>query len=99
MYRYSGPASLDMSANGIARTNTGGTADAPYAFSLSSRANNAEPNHIIDQGFTYKVNEWWQIQADYRYARLDVDSTGTFRSVNGLVIAASIYCGDPVSEE
>ena len=33
-YRYSGPASLDMSFDGIARTNSGGTTDAPYAVSL-----------------------------------------------------------------
>ena len=30
-YRYQGPASLDMAWTALARTNTGGTADAPYS--------------------------------------------------------------------
>jgi hypothetical protein len=51
-YRYRGPASLDMSMDGTARTNSGGTTDAPYAVSLSTRARVTEPNHVIDQGFT-----------------------------------------------
>ena len=85
-YRYSGPASLDMSFDGIARTNTGGTTDAPYAVSLSTRANVTEPNHVIDQGFTYKVREWWSVLLDYRYSRFTVDSNAQFRSVTGLVV-------------
>ena len=83
-YRYTGPASLDMSANGIARTNSGGTTDAPYSFSLTTRAMNKEPDHVIDQGFTYKVTEWWDVQGDYRYSRMSLDSTGLFRSVTGV---------------
>jgi hypothetical protein len=86
-YRYSGPAALDMSFDGIARTNTGGTADALYAVSVSSRANVTEPNHVIDQGFTYKAREWWSLLLDYRYSRFVVDSNAQFRSVNGLVVA------------
>ena len=87
-YRYQGPASLDMSANGTGRTNSGGTTDAPYAFSLTTRATNSEPNHVIDQGFTYKVNEWFSALTDYRYARFDVDSKAQFRSLNASVVAA-----------
>ena len=86
-YRYSGPASLDMSANGIARTNSSGTTDAPYAFSLSTRATNSEPNHVLDQGFTYKITEWWSVLTDYRYSRFTVDSNALFRSVNANVVA------------
>ena len=87
-YRYSGPVSLDMSANGIARTNTGGTTDGPYAFSLSSRATDSEPNNVLDQGFNYKVNDWLEVQANYRYSRTNLNSTGTFRSVAGLTVAS-----------
>lgn len=88
-YKYSGPAALDLSANGIARTNTGGTTDAPYSYSLTSSATNSEPNHIIDQGFTYKVREWFDVLADYRYSRMNLDSNGIFRSVTGVSTVAS----------
>jgi hypothetical protein len=83
-YRYRGPASLDMSFDGIARTNAAGTTDAPYAVSLSTRANVTEPNHVIDQGFTYKVREWWSVLLDYRYSRFTVDSDAQFRTVDAL---------------
>ena len=83
-YRYRGPASLDMSFDGIARTNAAGTTDAPYAVSLSTRANVTEPNHVIDQGFTYKVREWWSVLLDYRYSRFTVDSDAQFRTVDTL---------------
>ena len=81
-YRYSGPASLDMSFDGAARTATA-TITAPYATSLSSQAHVTEPNHVIDQGFTYRVKEWWRILLDYRYSRFTVDSEAAFRTVNG----------------
>ena len=87
-YRYRGPASLDLSMDGVARTNTGGTTDGAYAVSLSTRANVTEPNHVIDQGFTYKVKEWWSVLLDYRYSRFTVDSAAQFRSVNGPTVAA-----------
>ena len=86
-YRYSGPASLNMSMDGIARTNSGGTTDAPYAVSLSTRAQVTEPNQVVDQGFTYKVNEWWSTMFDYRYSHFTVDSDAQFRSVNGTTVA------------
>ena len=86
-YRYSGPASLDFTASGIART-TSATVDAPYTFSMSSRANDTEPNNVIDQGFTYRVKEWWDILADYRYSRFHVNSNATFNSLNAGVVSA-----------
>jgi hypothetical protein len=87
-YRYSGPASLNMSMDGIARTNSGGTTDAPYSVSLSTRAQVTEPNQVLDQGFTYKVNELWSTMFDYRYSHFTVDSDAQFRSVNGSTVAA-----------
>ena len=85
-YRYRGPASLDMSFDGVARTNSTGTTTSPYAISLSTRANVTEPNHVIDQGFTYKLREWWSVLLDYRYSRFTVDSDAQFRTVNALTV-------------
>ena len=84
-YRYSGPAALDFAFDGRARS---GTQFIPYSVSMSGRAEVSEPNHVVDQGFTYKVNEWWRVLADYRYTRFIVDSTGTYRSLNGTVAAS-----------
>ncbi len=86
-YRYSGPASLNMSMDGIARTNSGGTTVAPYSVSLATRAQVTEPNQVVDQGFTYKVKEWWSTMFDYRYSHFTVDSDAQFRSINGATIA------------
>jgi len=86
-YRYQGPASLDMAFDGSARTNTGGTADAPYSVALTTSAHVTEPNNVIDQGFTYKITEWWSALLDYRYSRFTMDSTADYRSVNGPTVA------------
>jgi len=45
-----------------------------------------EPNHVIDQGFTYKAREWWSVLFDYRYSRFTVDSDAQFRTVNALTV-------------
>ena len=89
-YRYQGPASLDTSYNGIARTNSGGTADGPYLVALSTQTNVTEPNNVVDQGFTYKVTEWWNLLLDYRYSRFTMDSSAQFRSVNGTTVATGL---------
>jgi hypothetical protein len=73
---------LNASFNGIARSNTGGTAFAPYAVSVVNRSELTEPNHVLDQGFTIELSPSWNFHADYRYTRFDIDSEGTFRSVN-----------------
>jgi hypothetical protein len=86
-YRYQGPASLDMAFDGSARTNTGGTGDAAYAVALSTRANVVEPNNVIDQGFTYKIADWWSALLDYPYSRFTLDSNANFRSVNAATVA------------
>jgi hypothetical protein len=93
-YRYAGPASLDMSMDGIARTNTAGTTVGPYAISETSRAHVTEPNHVLDQGFTYKATEWWNLMMDYRYSRFTVDSVADFQSVNG----TTVITGDSTSQ-
>ena len=88
-FRYRGPASLNASFNGIARSNTGGTTFAPYAVSVVSRADLTEPNHVLDEGFTVELSPTWNFYADYRYSRFDIDSEGVSRSVNNGTAAAS----------
>lgn len=87
-YDYGGPAYLDMSANGIARTNSGGTTDAAYAFSAVSHATDSEPTNMLEQGFTYKLKEWWSVDAAYRYTRTDLNATGVYSSVTGTTLAS-----------
>jgi hypothetical protein len=87
-FRYKGPAALNASFNGIARSNTGGTTFAPYAVSVVNRADLTEPNHVIDQGFTVELNPSWNFHVDYRYSRFDIDSAGAFSSVNNGTPAA-----------
>ncbi len=85
-YDYNGPASLDWSGNGIGRTNSSGSTDAPYSFSESVRASDSEPNNVVDQGFNYRVNDWLEVQSNYRYSRTDLNSTGLYRSLSGSTI-------------
>jgi len=80
-YRYRGPATVDAAYAGIARSDNAGTAFAPYDVALNSRAQVSEPNHVVDQGFSLQVTEWWAVHADYRYARFTVDSRMLFHSL------------------
>ena len=77
-FRYSGPSTIDASYNGTARANTSGTVVAPYAISLSSRAEDSEPTYVLDQGFTYKLKEWWNFDADYRFNHFTESGTANF---------------------
>jgi hypothetical protein len=85
-YRYQGPATIDAAFDGTART-TSAAVTAPYATSFSTRANVTEPNHVIDQGLSYQLRDWWDFTAGYRYSRFTVDSDAQFRSVNGSTVA------------
>jgi hypothetical protein len=42
---------------------------------------------VVDQGFTYRINDWWNALLDYRYSRFTVDSSAQFRSVNGTIVS------------
>jgi len=86
-YRYRGPASMDAAFDGIARTNSGGTTFAPYAVSYDSRAHLTEPNHVLDEGFSLKIKDWWNLHADYRYSRFTVDSIADFHSLRDATTA------------
>jgi opacity protein-like surface antigen len=81
LYRYRGPATLDAAFEGNARTNSAGTTFAPYTVAWDSRAQVTEPTHVLDEGFTLKVKDWWNLHADYRYSRFTVDSRATFHSL------------------
>ncbi len=91
-FRYSGPSTIDASYNGTARVNTTGTVVAPYAISLSSRAQDVEPNYVLDQGFTYKLKEWWNFDADYRFNRFTESGTANFlgRDTSGTYTGTTI---------
>ncbi|MGD0921717.1 MAG: hypothetical protein ABSA70_08160 [Terriglobia bacterium] len=79
-YRYRGPDKMAAWFSGNARTDTQGTASAPYTISVNGRANLTEPYHVVDEGLTLKIKDWWNLHADYRYARFAVDSHATFHS-------------------
>jgi hypothetical protein len=78
-YRYKGPATLDQSFNGVAPDSTG--AFTPYNESEGGRATVTEPSHTLDQGFTYQIKNWWDVNLDYRYSRFTSDSIGNFQSL------------------
>ncbi len=86
-YRYKGPSSIQAAYTGTARTNSGGTADAPYYITDNGHANVTEPNHVVDGGVSVKLTDWWNWHADYRYSRFVVDSLASFGSLVDLVSA------------
>ena len=77
-FRYSGPSSMNASYNGTVRANTTGSIVAPYAIALSSKAQDVEPNYVLDQGFTLKLKEWWNFDVDYRFNRFTESGTANF---------------------
>src|SRR5207249_3948888 len=83
-YRYAGPATLNASYSGTARTNTAGTTVAPYTVTESDSMTLREPNHIIDEGLSYEVRDWWNIHLDYRYSRFTINGNGSFHSTSDL---------------
>jgi len=78
--RYHGPAALDESANGIGPVSAG-AGTAPYAFSESGRATVTQPSHVVTQGFTYEIRNWWDFDVDYRYLRFTSDAVSTHESL------------------
>jgi len=78
-YRYSGPANFTQAFNGIA-PNAGGVLT-PYMVTQGARATVTEPNHIIDEGLTYRFYKWFAADLDYRYSRFTSDAVGNFNSL------------------
>jgi hypothetical protein len=77
-YRYSGPASLNIAFNGTALAPIG-----PYNISEVSNATVSEPNHVLNQGFTFKIKDWWSVMLDYQYFRFSVNADGNFTTNTG----------------
>jgi hypothetical protein len=99
-YRYTGPDTVNASYIGNARTNSGGTTIAPYALSLNSRAHVTEPTHMIEQGLTAKIRDWWNFYADYHYTRSTTDGLQNFASVfNGAITPSiTVDCASPYQQ-
>jgi hypothetical protein len=72
-YRYRGPATFDQAFNG--------TNPDVYAVSESGRATVTEPNNIVEEGFTFYVKPWWDVDLDYRYSRFTTTTHGTYSSL------------------
>jgi len=86
-YRYRGPATLDQSFNGLSPT--------AYSVTQSGRSTVTEPNNIVEQGFTFHVKPWWDIDLDYRYTRFTTNTTGVFTSLlNGTTPATETASND-----
>jgi hypothetical protein len=86
-YRYQGPATFNQSFNGIApnSTSTSSSALAPYTVTETSQATVKEPDNIVYQTFSYKLKDWWEVVADYKYSRFSTNSVGSFGSILGIV--------------
>ena len=80
-YRYRGPATFDQSYNGIVQTVSNPATYAPYAVSQTGRDTVTEPNNIVEQGFTFNVKPWWDIDLDYRYTRFTTNTHGVLTSL------------------
>jgi hypothetical protein len=84
-YRYSGPATFDQSFSGVNPPNA-------YSVTQSGRATVSEPNNIAEQGFTFHIRPWWDIDLDYRYTRFTTNTEGVFSSLfNGTTPANEEY--------
>ncbi len=82
-YRYRGPATVDAAFVGSVQSVSNPPTYVPYSVSLDSRAHLTEPNHVIDEGFSVKIRDWWNLHFDYRYSRFNVDSLAEFHSADG----------------
>lgn len=80
-YRYRGPFSLDAAYQGTARTNNGGTAFSPYDVTVTARGSASTPNHVVEQGLTWRPGNLWALDVAYRYSRSETDARAQLGSV------------------
>lgn len=80
-FRYRGPFELDADYAGIARTNNGGTAYAPYSIVQATAGTATSPTHILEQGLTWRPAERWAFDATYRYSHSANTADATLESV------------------
>src|SRR5262245_51062758 len=78
-YRYRGPVSQNADFNGTARVTTNTFTN--YSVSENDRAQVSEPNHVVDQGVTFKLSNAWNLSTDYRYSRFTEDGILTADSL------------------
>jgi hypothetical protein len=86
IFRYSGPVSVDAAFAGTVRANSAGTQVAPYNISLSTHGQVHEPDYLVDQGFSLKLEDWATLHGDYRYNRFTEDSTFLEHSNDGTTV-------------
>ena len=79
---------MDSAFDGNIRISSPPAVYVPYAVSFDSRAHLTEPNHVLDQGFSLKITDWWNLHTDYRYSRLTLDSLAEFSSLRDARTAA-----------
>jgi len=83
-YQYQGPFSMDGAFQGLARTNSAGTAVSPYDVSVSSRGTVTSPNNVLTQGLTIRPWNRWAFDVLYRYSSFSSDATGQVASLLAL---------------
>ena len=88
-YRFTGPATLVQAFNGIA---PGAAANTflPYSVAESGRVAVSQPEHVLDQGLTYTIKPWWDLDLNYRLERFSSHGAGNFSSLfNGTTSTTS----------
>ena len=83
IYRYRGPFEMSAAYQGVARTNTGGTAFSPYDLMVSGSGSATAPNQVLGQAVTYRLTDQWTLEGDYRYSRFTMDARGDLAAVLG----------------
>jgi len=63
----------------------------PYSILSSNTANVTEPNHVIDQGFTYKVKDWWRIMLDFATRDSPWIGQGAFRVAGDVISSGDAF--------
>ena len=87
-YRYRGPVTQNADFNGTARGATT-TTFLRYAVSENDRGQVSEPNHVVDQGFTFRLKNGFNFLADYRYSRMTEDGVLIADSLRDTAVAAT----------
>ena len=78
-YRYQGPVAFDQAFNGTAPNSA--SVQTAYSVTESARANVIQPNHILTQGLTYHLYNWWSFDVVYKYSRFTSNSIGHYSSL------------------
>ena len=80
-YRHSGPTQTEALFSGLARTVNASTI-APFNATMNTEGRVKEPNHVIDQGFTFTLHERARLHTDYRYSRVTMDNHVEYSSTD-----------------